>query len=91
MGLGVVEAQEVTQESLPGDLDQTPDFDPAEPEPAPDDDFDQTRGWQLPPQPARAEGAPYPRRRRACRLGKTRRTPSLGARPPLSYLLFLQP
>lgn len=44
MGLVVVEAEEVAQESLPGDLDQTPEFDPAEPEPAPDDDFDQTRG-----------------------------------------------
>ncbi len=42
MGLGVVEAQEVAQESLPGDLDQTPEFDPAEPEPTPDDDFDQS-------------------------------------------------
>ena len=45
MGLGGVEAEKVAQESLPGDLDQTPEFDPAEPEPAPNDDFDQTRGW----------------------------------------------
>ena len=35
---------EVAQESLPGDLDQTPNFDPAEPEPIPEDDFDQTWG-----------------------------------------------
>jgi hypothetical protein len=33
---------EVAQESLPGDLDPTPNFDPAEPEPIPEDDFDQT-------------------------------------------------
>jgi hypothetical protein len=35
---------EVAQESSPDDLDQTPEFDPTEPEPVPDDDFDQTWG-----------------------------------------------
>jgi hypothetical protein len=37
-------AEEVAQESFPDDLDQSPDFDPAEPEPIPDGDFDQSRG-----------------------------------------------
>jgi hypothetical protein len=35
---------EAPQESFPHDLDQTPEFDPAEPEPVPEDDFDQTCG-----------------------------------------------
>ena len=35
---------EVAQESFPDDLDQSPEFDPTEPEPIPDDDFDQTWG-----------------------------------------------
>jgi hypothetical protein len=37
-------AEEVAQESFPDDLDQTSNFDPAEPEPIPQDDFDQSRG-----------------------------------------------
>jgi hypothetical protein len=32
---------EVAHESFPDDLDQTPEFDPTQPEPAPADDFDQ--------------------------------------------------
>ena len=31
---------EVAHESFPDDLDQTPEFDPTQPEPAPADDFD---------------------------------------------------
>jgi hypothetical protein len=38
------EAEEVAQESFPDDLDQTTPFDPAEPEPIPEDDFDQS--WE---------------------------------------------
>jgi hypothetical protein len=41
METGGGEAEEVAQESFPDDLDQTPDIDPAEPEPTPEDDFDQ--------------------------------------------------
>jgi hypothetical protein len=37
-------AEEVAQESFPDNLDQTSNFDPAEPEPIPEDDFDQSRG-----------------------------------------------
>ena len=37
-------AEEVAQESSPDDLDQTSNFDPAEPKPIPEDDFDQSRG-----------------------------------------------
>ena len=44
MGPGGGETQEAVQESLPDDLDQTASFDPAEPEPIPDDDFDQSGG-----------------------------------------------
>ena len=36
--------QEAAQESFPDDLDQTTQFDHAEPEPVPDDDFDQS--WE---------------------------------------------
>ena len=44
--LGGPEPKDLAREYLPGDLDQTPPFDPAEPEPVPaDDDFDQTRSW----------------------------------------------
>lgn len=38
------QADEVAQESFPDDLDQSPKFDPAEPEPIPEDVFDQ--GWE---------------------------------------------
>jgi len=38
------EAHEAAQESFPDDLDQTTQFDPAEPEPIPEDDFDQSWG-----------------------------------------------
>ena len=34
---------EAAQGSLPDDLDQTPEFDPTEPEPIPQGDFDQSR------------------------------------------------
>jgi len=44
MGRAGWEAEEAAQGSFPDDLDQTPRFDPAEPEPAPEDDFDQTSG-----------------------------------------------
>ena len=38
------ETQEAAQESFPDDLDQSSAFDPTEPEPVPEDDFDQTWG-----------------------------------------------
>ncbi|MFH1764316.1 MAG: hypothetical protein ABIF09_09000, partial [Gemmatimonadota bacterium] len=41
--LGGPDAEEVARESLPDDLDQTPDLDPAEPDPIPEDHFDQTQ------------------------------------------------
>jgi len=44
MSLAGREAEEVAQGDPPDDLDQTPEFDPADPEPVPEDhDFDQTR------------------------------------------------
>ena len=43
MDLSGGEREKVAQESFPDDLDQSPDFDPAEPDPIPDDDLDQTR------------------------------------------------
>ncbi len=43
MGLGGPQAEKVAQEFPPDDLDQSTEFDPAEPEPIPLDDFDQ--GW----------------------------------------------
>jgi hypothetical protein len=42
VGPGGGKILEVAQESLPDDLDQSPEFDPTEPEPLPDDHFDQT-------------------------------------------------
>ena len=33
---------EAVQGSFPDNLDQSPEFDPADPEPVPEDDFDQT-------------------------------------------------
>jgi hypothetical protein len=50
VGPGKAEHDEVAQESFPDDLDQSPEFDPADPEPIPDHasrgarDFDQTWG-----------------------------------------------
>jgi hypothetical protein len=44
MGLTGGEVEEAAQESFPDGLDQSPDFDPAEPEPVPVDDFDQSWG-----------------------------------------------
>ncbi len=38
------QADEAVQESFPDDLDQSPEFDPTEPEPIPEDDFDQSAG-----------------------------------------------
>ena len=43
MGPDGGEAGEAAQESFPDDLDQSSEFDPVEPEPIPEDDFDQ--GW----------------------------------------------
>jgi len=43
MGLNGVEIEKVAQGNPPHDLDQTPDFDPAEPDPLPEEDFDQSR------------------------------------------------
>jgi len=37
-------ALEVVQDAFPDDLDQSSNFEPAEPEPIPEDDFDQSRG-----------------------------------------------
>jgi hypothetical protein len=42
MGSDGGEAEEVAQESLPDHLDQSSEFDPAEPEPIPEDNFDQS-------------------------------------------------
>jgi hypothetical protein len=42
--LGGETHNEVAQDSSPDDLDQSSAFDPAEPEPIPDDDFDQSWG-----------------------------------------------
>ena len=42
MGLTGSDLQEVAQESFPDNLDQTPQVDPAEPDPIPEDDFDQS-------------------------------------------------
>ncbi len=42
IGLGGGEAEEATQESSPDDLGQSPQFDPAQPEPIPHDHFDQS-------------------------------------------------
>jgi len=44
MGPGGPDAEEAAQDTFPGDLDQTPEFDPAEPEAVPEDDFDQSGG-----------------------------------------------
>jgi hypothetical protein len=44
MGPGGPAAEEVAQESFPDGLDQTPNFDPAEPEAVPEDEFDQIWG-----------------------------------------------
>jgi hypothetical protein len=42
MGAGAGEAEEVAQGSFPDDLNRSPEFDPTEPEPIPEDDFDQS-------------------------------------------------
>ena len=44
MGPDGGQAGEAAQESFPDDPDQSPEFDPAEPEPVPEDDFDQSWG-----------------------------------------------
>ena len=44
MRLAGAESEEAVQESFPDDLGQTPEFDPAEPEAVPEDDFDLTWG-----------------------------------------------
>jgi len=44
MGPDGDQAEEAAQEPFPHDLDQSPEFDPADPEPLPEDDFDQSRG-----------------------------------------------
>jgi hypothetical protein len=43
LGAAGGETEMVAQEFLPDDLDQSPDFDPTDPEPIPEDDFDQSR------------------------------------------------
>jgi hypothetical protein len=42
MGPGGWQADEVAQESFPDDLNQSPAFDPTDPEPIPEDDLDQS-------------------------------------------------
>jgi hypothetical protein len=42
IGTGQAEQDEVAQDAFPDDLDQTTPFDPAEPEPIPQDHFDQS-------------------------------------------------
>jgi len=44
MGPGQPENDEVAQECSPDDLDQAPEFDPAEPDTIPDNDLDPSRG-----------------------------------------------
>ena len=44
MDLNGEKQQEAAQESFPDDLDQTPDYDPSDPEPIPEDHFDQSWG-----------------------------------------------
>jgi hypothetical protein len=44
MGPGSGEADQAAQESFPDDLDQSLEFDPTDPEPIPEDDFDQSGG-----------------------------------------------
>ena len=44
MGPDGAKSDEVAQESFPDDLDQSPEFDPTDPEPVPEDDFDQNLG-----------------------------------------------
>ena len=44
MGAAGGETHKVAQESFPDDLNQSPEFDPTEPEPIPEDDFDQS--WE---------------------------------------------
>ncbi len=39
---GQPEQDELAQQSFPDDLDQSPEFDPTDPEPIPEDDFDQS-------------------------------------------------
>jgi hypothetical protein len=38
------QAEEAARESFPDDLDQSSEFDPTDPEPIPEDDFDQSGG-----------------------------------------------
>jgi hypothetical protein len=56
MGPGGAQAEEVAQESCPDDLDQTPNFDPAEPEPIPDDLDQSTEFDPTDPEPIPEEG-----------------------------------
>ncbi|MFG1691725.1 hypothetical protein ACGF5M_06190, partial [Gemmatimonadota bacterium] len=42
MGPGGGQEEKVAQESFPDDLNQSPAFDPTEPEPIPEDTFDQS-------------------------------------------------
>jgi hypothetical protein len=44
IGPGGGKAEEAAQKSFPDDLDQSPEFDPTDPEPIPEEDFDQTWG-----------------------------------------------
>jgi hypothetical protein len=44
MRLAGAESEVAVQETSPDDLDQSSEFDPADPEPIPEDDFDQTWG-----------------------------------------------
>ena len=44
MRLAGAESDEAAQESFPDDLDQSSEFDPTEPEPVPEDHFDQSWG-----------------------------------------------
>ncbi len=43
LDIGGPSPEDVAQEYLPDDFDQSPEFDPAEPESVPEDDFDQSR------------------------------------------------
>ncbi len=45
LDIGGPESEGVAREYLPDHFDQSPEFDPAEPESVPDDDFDQSRDW----------------------------------------------
>jgi hypothetical protein len=77
MGPDGAQAEEAAWESFPDDLDQSPAFDPAEPEPIPDNNFGQSWGAcppSGPPAPPEVRPrtpnrlSPHGENRRTCRF-----------------------